>query len=195
MVTTGSLMSGSLMSGREARARLEQADISGGRARSALEHGLAGPPVRTSAAHLYDGERVEALANRKVIDPWEMRARASRGFLVSRRAVSVDVAHAELLDELSAMPRGMSPYTALSLLFADWHVDGLPFVATVAGFVVLGAEVSGVEGGRMLLRPPGAWFDGMADAQFPTGQGRPWTLQEPRVWGKAPPRIYSRTTP
>jgi hypothetical protein len=183
-------MSGSVMSGREARARLEHAGISGWRARSALECGLAGPPVRTRSIHLYEADRVEALANRRVVDPWEMRTRAPEGFLLSRRAVSVDVSHAELLEELSAMPHGMSPYRALSLRFADRHVDGLPFVATVAGFVVLGAEIRGLKGRTMLLRPPGAWFDGMADVQFPTGQGRPWTLQEPRMWRTPPPRRW-----
>jgi hypothetical protein len=179
-------MTMALMTGREACAELERAGISAWRGRSALECGLAGTPTRTRAAHLYDSRRVESLARRPVIDPWEMRSRAPGGFLLSRRTVKVDVPDDQLVAELSAMPQGMSPYTALSLRFADRctarRAEGLPFIATVAGFVVLGAEVNGLEGGRMVLRPPGAWFDGLAEAQFPTGPGRPWTLQEPGMW-------------
>jgi hypothetical protein len=47
-----------LISGREARALLEQAGFSSRHARTALSSGLVGSPIRTTAAHLYDEARV-----------------------------------------------------------------------------------------------------------------------------------------
>ena len=53
----------------------------------------------------------------------------------------------------------------------------LPFVATVGGLVVLGADIVDTRGlSGLVLEPPGPWF-GVVDGRWlPTGPGRPWVL-------------------
>jgi hypothetical protein len=52
-----------------------------------------------------------------------------------------------------------------------------PFVASVGGLVVLGADIVEVRGGsELVLQLPGPWFDGWEGCWLPTGPGRPWVL-------------------
>ena len=53
----------------------------------------------------------------------------------------------------------------------------LPMVATIAGFVVFGADVVELRGfSELVLTEPGAWFDSWARSRLSTGPGRPWVL-------------------
>jgi hypothetical protein len=61
---------------------------------------------------------------------------------------------------------------------------GLPWIATVSGLVVLGAEVAGWRTGEQGtfvfdLRPPGSWFDGVHGRWFRFQEGRPWFFWDP----------------
>ena len=52
-----------------------------------------------------------------------------------------------------------------------------PFVATVGGLVVLGADIVEARGlSQLTLEPPGAWLEVAAEHWLPTGRGRPWVL-------------------
>ena len=63
----------------------------------------------------------------------------------------------------------------------------LPWVATLCGFVVFGAELVGfgeqvepIPRTFFVLRPPGAWFDAIEGRRLPTRPGgRPWYLWTP----------------
>ena len=164
-----------LISGREACAELASAGVTERRARRALACGLAGTPIRTRGTHLYEAERVGALAERRVVGLAEMTERCSDGYFVSRRTLEVTADRADLLEELGAGYEGMSTWTRLSLWSGAQNKGGLPFVATVAGFVVLGAAIVDASGGRLVFAEPGDWFDGLADTQLLTGRGRTWT--------------------
>lgn len=52
----------------------------------------------------------------------------------------------------------------------------LPFLATVSGLVVLGADIVGVRGPTLELTTPGAWFDRFQESRLLIGSGRPWAL-------------------
>ncbi|HET7072159.1 MAG TPA: hypothetical protein VFI40_15135 [Nocardioides sp.] len=63
-------------------------------------------------------------------------------------------------------------------------MSGLPWLATVSGFVVFAAEATGwphnEEGAMTLdLRPPGAWHRAVAQCWFATRPGRHWFMWEP----------------
>jgi hypothetical protein len=166
-----------LMSGRDARAVLELAGWSSRQAREALECGLAGEPVRTRAAHLYDEERVRALASRPIIE-WQVVADACpTGIFVARRRVDARLARD---DQLNQVARGWQDVSIWTWLAIGLHLrihGSLPFVTTVASGVLLGADIVGLSGGTdLVLGPPGGWFDRLEDARLLTGPGRPWVL-------------------
>jgi hypothetical protein len=61
----------------------------------------------------------------------------------------------------------------------------LPWVVTVSGCVVFGAEATSWqragEGESVAeLLPPGSWYDAVAQRWFAFGRGRHWCLWEPR---------------
>lgn len=74
----------------------------------------------------------------------------------------------------------------------------VPFVATVCGFVAVGANITGVTarhpegritgdgenwrgipGADLDLAPPGPWFDLFRDTRMPGGRGAHWRLWRP----------------
>jgi hypothetical protein len=166
-----------LISGREARARLEAAGFSSRHARVALDCGLAGIPRRTKAAHLYDRQSVRDLANRPSIDWRTVFETCPEGIFVARRALDVTRSHAELVEQASNGWDGLDPWVRVAMSFQIEKLGGLPFVATVAGVVVLGADIVG---GRprcgLRLAEPGEWFERLRGARLSTGPGRPWVL-------------------
>src|SRR4051794_13339761 len=96
-----------LISGREACAELAAAGITERRARRALACGLAGAPIRTRGAHLYEADRVSVLGERRVVGLAEMNERCSAGYFVSRRPLDVATDRADLLEQLGAGYEGM----------------------------------------------------------------------------------------
>ena len=63
----------------------------------------------------------------------------------------------------------------------------LPWVATLCGFVVHGADLTGFDHRQdghdaFRLEPPGPWFVHLQRRWFPTGRGgRPWVVWDPRL--------------
>ncbi|HEY3528590.1 MAG TPA: hypothetical protein VGK78_05525 [Nocardioides sp.] len=77
------------------------------------------------------------------------------------------------------------PDLTAALLGVRMRVSGgLPWIATVSGLVVLGAEATGwrtSERGTIVfdLRPPGSWFDGLDGRWFRFREGRTWFFWDP----------------
>ena len=84
----------------------------------------------------------------------------------------------------------MSPWRWVALGCQIDRLGRIPFVATVSGFVVLGADIVGLgPGSELSLAEPGSWFDPVSDGRLPTGPGRPWFLYlGPLTPGLAEPR-------
>jgi hypothetical protein len=167
-----------LISGRESCALLAEAGVTRRQAQRVLAAGLAGDPVRTRSACLYDEADVRALVDTRVVSWREMSERCPYGFFIARRHVSAVADRAEQLAVVSTGWGAISPYRLLDLRMQLDAVGAIPFVATVAGFVVLGADIRGVWRGALELGEPGGWFDDdLATARLPSGPGRPWVLQ------------------
>ena len=150
------------------------------RARTALACGIAGSPIRTSAAHLFDADRVAELGSRQVIGHAALLARCADGYFVTKRPMPVDVDSDTLRQQVSEIPGQISVWTALGIVGTDLRPGGTALIATVAGFVVLGATVLKRHGRRLVLGDPGVWLDGLERTQLLTGKGRQWQLVEPR---------------
>lgn len=174
------------MTGREAAALLSAVLPVREHARLVLGAGLAGEPVRTSAALLYDAAAVHALAERPPVTARELARVCPRGLLVARlsRQTSVEVRApwAETAAVVAVQPC-MPPMTA-ALAGARLRArDGHPWIATLCGYVVLCAEARGLVAERDRIRfdlsEPGEWADALAGRPLPTRRGRPWTFLDP----------------
>jgi hypothetical protein len=155
--------------------------------RHLLRCGAAGPGVRIGRSVAYDGGRVGDLGDRPWVDERRLARECPWGVHVARvarsRIVDVDTdweAQARQLSEQPAMPS----LTAALLGVRIGLSGGLPWIATVSGLVVLGAEVAGWRtGGQETfvfdLRPPGSWFDGVHGRWFRFQEGRPWFFWDP----------------
>jgi len=171
-----------LISGRQATTLLFEAGLTQRQARAVLASGLAGMPVPTPGAHLYDEETVLGLAARPCLGRQEVALACPGALFVARRWVDVLAAPEDRVRALTRQwdlgVRGANVSLAVHL-----HALGpVPFVATVCGFVVLGAEITrlvGEPGGttyRMELGEPGAWFETLADRRVRLGPGRDYVL-------------------
>jgi hypothetical protein len=166
-----------LISGREARALLQGAGFSSRHARTALDCGLAGEPVRAKAAHLYDEARVHELAGRPTVEWRAVLEGCPEGIFVARRELDLTRSTPELVAQASRGWGEMNPFQWWAMC-AHIHKHGsLPFVATVASVVVLGADVvGGLAGSELRLAEPGAWFDRFRGGRLVSGPGRPWVV-------------------
>jgi hypothetical protein len=170
-----------LLTARQAAARLADAGISRRRADVVLHAGVAGAPVRTPAAHLYDEAAVDALLARRWLDPLTVDRLFPHGVLVSRRVYDVLTT-----TPVEALADGwdFSTYTRVWIRHVLEAEPAFPLVATVCGFVVGAADIVGVRtGGRhasgLDLRPPGPWAAEVGDGWLPTGRGRDFSLRLP----------------
>ena len=150
--------------------------------------GLAGDPVVTPAATLYDERRVRELASRSVVDPREILPACPWGLLVGRRPVDVRLDRRDQLDSVRDDWRlGWLPASELRIRIRQHGHQ--PLVVTVAGHVALGADIVGIgerrdESGDHVavldLRDPGSCFEVFRDRRLPTGPGRPWVHWDPQ---------------
>ena len=159
-------------------------------ARRLLALGFAGEPIRTSSALLYDEARVEALARWPLVTAEEARRHCSSGVFVARRDVDV---REPLVDQLAGLRRDwpLAFWKPVGLTMYAERDGYYPFVATVGGFVALGANIvaADLDPSRPGHRPTrvaeptvltfeeaGAWFDNFRGHRFPTGPGRAWRI-------------------
>lgn len=182
-------MHGRPISERDAARILAEAGLPRRHALRVLHAGFAGPPYRTRNRVLYDEDRVEALAARDHVEPEVLvRARETTGLFIGRR--DIDIMQPEEIQR-EAAARAWDIGRGPRIISSHWIRTRapLPFVATVAGFVALGAEIVALTpdraggqavngqspGGltRLVLQPPGAWFGDYADRRLVTGRGRP----------------------
>jgi len=166
-----------MISAREACRSLGAAGVSKRRALQVLHAGLAGEVIDGRTVTLYDEDRVQALARRDVLTWPEVEDRCPAGFFVSRREFPALAPRDEQLAALAGGWGEVSPWTWLVAHFQIERHGSLPFIATIGGLVVVGAEITGKRGAsEFVLQEPGPWFDGMAGCWFATGPGRPWVL-------------------
>ena len=168
-----------LISSRQAAVRLSDVGLSRRRANLALEAGLAGDPIRTSAAVFYDSARVDELVSRPPVERGAVTRECPFGLFLDRRVVDVrgfQVLGTGAVDELR-----LGSWGGAILGISIRQHGPLPYVATVCGFVVLGADIVDVLPGadgrcRLDLTDAGPWFESWRGRRWPTGPGREWTL-------------------
>lgn len=170
-----------LITGREATSLVGLAGTRGRLAYEALRCGLAGEPVETPAAHLYDHARVVALAGRPTLTVVDLDERFPHGVFIARRSVHVDATFEEQAAVLAPRWRLGMVHPVMIRTRAQDH-GAVPMLATVAGFVVAGADIIGAaatsDGTTTLrLQPPGPWFADARETRIPAGAGRPYVIR------------------
>ena len=159
-----------LVSAREAARILAPLGLNRTRTQTVLDSGLAGEPVRTPIAHLYDTATVLGLANRSEVAWAERHLLGGHTLLVARGAFDTRRSTDELVRTfLSTAGFGLAHQMTLAMRAT--HFGPLPLVMTVCGFVVCGAEVSGLGPGSR-VRAPGPWFERVRERRLSTGPGR-----------------------
>jgi hypothetical protein len=136
------------------------------RARQALTAGLAGDPRRLPGVHLYESNLVEELAARCGLTDGEVDAACPHGLFVARRG------------DLRDHGWRFSPWTWVWIRSRIERHGHLPMVATLAGFVVAGADIRDAStSGTLSLVGPGDWFEALARRRLSTGPGRDWWIR------------------
>jgi hypothetical protein len=142
-----------------------------------LGSGVAGEPVHAGAMSFYDQAKVEELAARPMVRWPDAMKWSPGGFFVSRRSFPATSPRAEQVAALTGGWGSISPWEWVTAGLQLKQHGALPFVATVGGLVVLGADIVELRGlSQLVLEEPGPWFDDVAGRWFPTGPGRPWVL-------------------
>lgn len=175
------------ISERAAAEILRPVGMSREQARRLLLTGAAGSGVRGRTT-TYDEAAVRALAARPAVDegrlaadcPWGVHVvRLARGrFLDTSRPWEVQAT------EVATQPR-IPVMTAVTLGVRVRLTGGMPWVVTVSGLVVFGAEMTGWTTPddvthRFSLRPPGGWYDVLDRRWLAFGRGRHWFFWDPK---------------
>jgi hypothetical protein len=188
-----------LVSRREAVRILRPVVRGEAQARSLLASGLAGEGVSTGLGKLYDDARVRSLLDRPLVDEDDLVRHRLPGLYVARLARDVAFRAGDPWPEIAAAVSRMPEMPPLSAALLGVQVRAftrLPWVATVAGYIALGADLVGFERGedgtnRFVLQQPGAWWAFLSDRRFPTRPGgRPWHVwMPPPDSGESAPRV------
>jgi hypothetical protein len=166
-----------LISGRAACEQLVAVGVGARAARRLLATGIAGSPVLTGGVHLYEDERVCAVAARPRVKGRDIAEICPAGLFIARRQVDLTSPREEQVQALASGWGEISPWLKLRMGFRISSYGSFPFVATVAGFVVFGAELVAFQSpAEVLLQPPGAWFARLEDHRLLSGPGRPWVV-------------------
>jgi|GEM_PF-3523302 len=183
-----------LISARQAADILRWGGFNVDRSRLLLRSGVAGG-VPTSSGTMYDEDRVRELAVRRFVRPAEIATACPGGILVGRlaRTKSLDLT-ADAATQLAAVHGPWRVPLLWGILLDHCAKSGtpMPFVATVCGYVLVGAEVTGFERGTgdratLHLREAGPWFASLRERRWLAGRGGPALL----LWGW-PPDISQR---
>ena len=173
-----------LISQRQSVAVLGQGGVAQRQARDLLRAGFVGAPIRAGNVCLYDQAAVEDLASWPVLPLPDLDRLCPVGVFVARRGPDLT---AERATQLASVSHGwqMSPWTWLWLRSTVDACGSVPLVATVAGFVALGADITAVgytapQTTSLVLAEPGPWFAGVHRRRVQTGPGCAWVLRGPR---------------
>ncbi len=176
------------MTGRAAARALSGVVGSEEQARILLRAGACGSTHPGGAVLLYDEQRVQAVAGRPFVEETALVSACPHGLYVSRlaRTAALDLAQSWDLVASQVRQRPVMPPMTAALLAARVRLAGrLPWVATLCGFVVHGADLTGFgtePDGRdeFRLEPPGEWYEHLEQRWLPTGRGgRPWVIWDP----------------
>jgi hypothetical protein len=179
-----------LVSARQAASIMWRAGVNRDRSRRLLEAGFAGGGVRTTGSLLFEHDRVQALAAWSHVESEELVRTCPDGVYVARLGPDaefiLDTPWDAQIEVLSAVPHDLSAVTRAFVRSRIQSHGLLPWVATVCGFVAVGADLEGfrtdAEGeSSFVLARPGHWFETLCGRRFETGPGRPWS-----VWGWQP---------
>ena len=186
-----------LVSGREAAGLLGTIGLEREAARRALLAGVAGPAQRSRGALLYDEASVKQLLVDPV-DPGALSMDCWDGMFVGRvgprraaqdeyrqwRGADLTAAVAEQRDGVRMYWR-IAPLTYMCIQRLVERRGFVPFVATVSGFVVVGGNITGLQGGprgvALMLAEPTGWFEPLRGGRFVTGAGGPWAWWPARL--------------
>jgi hypothetical protein len=177
----------SRISERAAAAVLGELGLAREQARQLLRTGAAGPGTVASGIRWYDEARVVELRDRPRLDDEALGRVFPDGVYVARLTRDREVDLARSWDDRAAM---VARQPALSAMTASLLVGvpaaargGVPWLATVSGFVVLAATATGYRhtGGATVfdLAPPGEWGETIERRWFLTGPGRHWSHWRP----------------
>lgn len=177
-----------LLSVRESAGLLAAAGLSFEQSRALLRTGVAGPGLRVGTSLGYDADAIAALALRPEVETAALRGETPNGLFVARlgRDVAIDLEDpwAEVADRLGDQP-AMPELTRALLAARISAYRRLPWVATTSGFVVFGADATGVGAvpqvgsTRFVLEPPGPWWRALEGRRLSTRRGRPGLLLLP----------------
>ena len=173
-------------------------DLSRPRVTRLLATGIAGEARRAGGALLYDADRVRRLGERRRLTRPDIDALGLPRLIVARRAVDVLADRATQVAQL-ADGWNLNIFECLRMI---WHIqddEPIPLVATVSGFVILGAELTGFAGSamapgkrvRLVVREPGAWFDALRETRLDLPPGARFTLLEQSQSDAGPPKPSS----
>jgi len=177
-----------VISEREAAGILAVRGLGREQARQLLLTGAAGCGERLGRVTAYDEDSVRALAARPFVVERALAERCPHGLYVARvrrgRRVRYDEPWEVRAAALRVQPRLTEMTRALVLGVPLAARGGIPWVATVSGFVVLAATARGVsvaEDGatEFELGAAGEWCGAVEDRWFPTGPGRHWWVWDP----------------
>jgi hypothetical protein len=156
-----------LISEREAARRLAHHGRSLAASQHLLSTGIAGRPLRTAVATLYDEERVDDLVARPHIDAVGFSDAFPGGTVVARlprcRSFDVEGTWPERAQTMSG-PWRVTSRKRFLLAVTVQRQPGYPFLLSVAGHVVGGASIIGLESAAdgaetsFVLEPAGEWL-------------------------------------
>jgi hypothetical protein len=176
-----------LLTGRQAATLLRAVVSSDEQARLLLRTGIAGPGARTSASLLFDELAVREVSRRPLVVSEALWEACPEGLYVIRLPRSVDLDVASEWQEVARQVRGAHahqrrmPALTSALTSVQIKVRGsLPLAATFLGFVVLAADLVGLDADGPRLAPPGPWASVVEGHRLPTRSGgRPGYLLTP----------------
>lgn len=147
-----------------------------------LATGIAGPPTEAGSVVLHDQAAVERLARALPVRTLDVHRGCPYGYVVVRipRGQAFDVAASgEEQRRILAGPWPLDARVRTIVWVRTYHAMPMPLVATVAGFVVAGAEITGfvdtADAGRgtaFSLAPPGDWLEPFRGRPCASGKGR-----------------------
>lgn len=177
---------------REAAALLAPAGVDRETTRRLLLAGLAGETLRRGNGTLHRRDRVLELGDR----PWVVsptgEGQARRTFVA--RLPTYPVLSSGERQDAARGPWRISALGRVSLRADIDRHGSVPLVATLGGFVVLGAEIVGIAGiarrsdqpcGAFLtLRPAGAWFEDWTARRLGSSGRHQWWVWPDGLWSR-----------
>ncbi|GAB3866970.1 hypothetical protein GCM10028801_40020 [Nocardioides maradonensis] len=173
------------ISERESARKLAAIGLSLSAAQHLLRTGVAGQPVMTTAARLYDANRIEELARRPAVSAEECQALFPDGFLVARlprtRSVDAEAAWPDTIDALRG-PWPLGPWQAMTVYCWQRLGRQVPLLLSVSGCVISGALTTDFRRADGDARPramcfelaaPGTWLGGVTGRMLGLGRGAP----------------------